>query len=494
MVTTLKNAVFGKMNNYPQLLDRQSEKTNQPDPGNSTNGDIRLRQFAAEPRRKFNKNKIVLNKPKTEKFFTFSVNNVKIPERAKILWDILIRKIVRNHRNMTPQLFVDSVIEWDKLRVRNSDKHLQDTTLATGMKETTDSLLLLGYTSQQIGTKNQHAYFLTEFKRWIKIDKISNNRDLTPKLFPVLDPLVLNWTVTLVTEISIEWTSAKKLPLSVVPKPINTAAALVLLQLFTFLRAKELYFTSYSQAERCITTKTLKIKNSSKKVIEVPALVSYTNIRFHKTDYRGKFKTCPFVIATAEKKNNDKGRGPWNLTLMGHAIAILHARGKQVVNGQINWDAIVPPMRVGSELRPLGRREINEALKQLENTAGAKKGATTYRIRRTFVALLALHQVPRDQIKNCASWSDNKLVDIYSGENPLGAASKLRKVNQQIVQELLLHAAAKDAYKHIDPIEPTVPINFTEVGPLADYESDQDSDSEENTVRDNISKYFLHKS
>ena len=433
-----------------------------------------------------------MNKIQNKPFFHFNTNDVKIPERAKILWDILVNKIVQHNQTMTPQLYLDSVIEWDKLRFSAVKKHLQDLTIAGGMHETTESLMLLGYSREQIGSKKLHKFFLTEFKRWLRIDRIQGDAKLTPKLFPIIEPVVLNWTITLVNEISIQWSDPLKLPISIVPKPINVAAALVLLQFFSFLRAKELYYTSFSQAERCITVKTLKIQLNGKKH-EVPTLVTYTNVRFHKTDYKGKFKTCAFVIATAEKKQNKKGRGKWNLTLMGHALAILQAKGRQVVNKNIEWDSLVHPMKIGNTFRPLTRTQINESLKQLEITAGVKKAATSYTLRRSSFAMLALHQVPREQIRKCATWSDDKLLEIYCGENPLGAAGKLRKINHQITFELMLHAAAKDAYKHIEPTNPKISPEFLNNEPLNDYESDQDSDIDEQNFRDNIAKFRNRK-
>ena len=174
---------------------------------------------------------------------------------------------------------------------------------------------------------------------------------------------------------------------------------------------------------------------------------------------------------------------------MGKAIAVLHSQGRKVVNGKIQWDSIVPPIKVKGTLRPLGRQEINNSLKMLENTTGFKSGVTSYGIRRMSLALAAYYQVPKQQIKKCATWSDEKLLNLYCGENPLGAAENLKKVDRQIVHELLLHIAAKEIYKNIEPWDTSIPDIFTDTKNFANYDSDQDSDSEEQTVRDNIFKF-----
>jgi len=471
----------------------QTEDTNNQ---SSSRGDIQLRRYAKAPITKRNNKHIILNPQTNQPFFTFPTNNVKVPIRAKVLWDILVQKIAKNGQNLDEQMFIDAVILWDKNRFSVTQKHLEPLTIQNGMKETVDSLLLLGYTRMQIGSTELHKFFLTEFKRWIKIDKIQNNANLIPKLYPIIDPLLLNWTISLLAGVEYKWDDPKVLPIAEIPKAIHVAAALVVLQLFSFLRAKELYFTSFSQAQRCITEKVLKIKTKTA-IVEVPALVSYTNIKFHKTDYRGKLKTSAFVIATAEQKVSKKSkkitRGPWFLTLMGKAIAVLQAQGRKVVKGKIEWDSIVPPVKVKDQLRPLCRKEINANLKLLEMTTGIKSGTTSYGVRRMSFALAAFNQVSKNLIQKCATWSDNKLLSLYCGENPLGAANKLVKVDRQIVHELLLHIEAKDIYKNIAPVENHIPDNFTQNILGNNYDSDQDSDSDENDLKNNILKFTRNK-
>ena len=350
----------------------------------------------------------------------------------------------------------------------NKTKFLEKTTIKIGYTQLIAHLKLNDHSASQIGNDFIHKKFSAEFPNFCMV--------VSP-IVPAEKNIKMH-SSDFITQI-IDICNNIKCP-QICPQRFNEFpriaswseselnAALCLLQMLSFLRNTEMYYTSVEALSTRATTRLLEITIDNN-TLAITTLCMFSKVRHHKSTHRGKHKFTVFIMAI-------KDGNSWYRTPMGKALCLLIQVGRNRTSAEkISWDAVVPPHlnSHSKKLEPLSVYHFTKAIRQIYKSLQPKTNCslTSYANRRTSFAILIAIGINTDQIKACATWSDpKKMLNFYVGQKNMPIVDEFRNLRTDIRTLFALHSKAYEIYEH----QPT----YTVTPPLDDiyYNVEPDSD------------------
>ena len=365
---------------------------------------------------------------------------------------------------MNPDSWTEALTLWNLEHFQYNNAYLAPSTVNQSFSSAIAHLKILGYTSTQIGTREQQKAILTTFTKNLEFLSAGQARDTKESVWkPALAHKILTKIDQLnFTSRELNHPLAEGLLANIIVRHADAQtvkACLLWLNLTTGLRSSELYQISTKELEENKHVRVLQIST-----VKVKVLVTYSRIHHHKTVRLGVRRFTPFVVATNVS-------GKMAPTETGKALAYLLKISKiRTFMSEKGWDCPVPPTRqfiANKRYYPYTHTHLTSSLKFFAaDDTELRRTITANATRRTTILAMAYMGASNEQIMTLTAWRDPNTLKIYLGRNLVKHRENVEKyppVLFQYFQLLVPIMSLRDVdYTQLSTFERSLPTEFLE--------------------------------
>ena len=333
---------------------------------------------------------------------------------------------------MTPDSWTEALTLWNLEHFQINSAYLAPSTVSQSYSSAITHLRVLGYSSAQIGTRDQQKMILHTFTKNLEFLSAGQQRDNKESVWtPELTHSILSRINKLqFSSRELNHPLAEGLLSNIIVRHADAQtvkACLLWLTLTTGLRSSELYQIS---TKELIENKHVRVLSIS--TVKVKVLVTYSKIQHHKTVRLGVGRFTPLVVAT-------NVTGQLAPTITGKALAYLLKISKiRTFMSQSGWDCPVPPTRqfiANKRYYPYTHTHLTSSLKSFAGSdTELRRTITANATRRTTILAMAYMGASNEQIMNLTAWRDPNTLKIYLGRNLVKHRDNVEKYPEVLFQ------------------------------------------------------------